>query len=84
MKNIGDEAQTFDATNQKAYAGSIAFEADSEASLYANEGSQSFLEGINPGNSITVRVVFDAPKGQKLTKVELHDSAFSGGVDAGL
>jgi hypothetical protein len=84
VKNIGDESQTFDASNQKAYSGSTAFEADGGASLFANEGSKSFLEGINPGNSITVRVVFDAPKGKKLTKIELHASAFSGGVDAGL
>jgi hypothetical protein len=34
--------------------------------------------------TITVRVVFDAPKGKKLDKVELHDSAFSGGVEAAL
>jgi hypothetical protein len=84
VKNIGDESQTFDASNQKAYSGSTAFEADGGASLFANEGSKSFLEGINPGNSITVRVVFDAPKGKKLTKIELHDSAFSGGVEAAL
>jgi hypothetical protein len=84
VKNIGNESQTFDASNQKAYAGSTAYEADGGASLYANEGSKSFLEGINPGNSITVRIVFDAPKGKKLTKVELHDSTFSGGVEAAL
>jgi hypothetical protein len=84
VKNIGNESQTFDASNQKAYAGSTAYEADGGASLFANEGSRSFLEGINPGNSITIRVVFDAPKGKKLTKIELHDSAFSGGVEAAL
>jgi hypothetical protein len=84
VKNIGGESQTFDASNQKAYAGPTAFEADGGASLFANEGSKSFLEGINPGNSITVRVVFDAPKGKKLTKIELHDSAFSGGAEAAL
>jgi hypothetical protein len=84
VKNIGDESQTFDASNQKAYSGPTAFVADGGASLFANEGSKSFLEGINPGNSITVRVVFDAPKGKKLTKIELHDSAFSGGAEAAL
>jgi hypothetical protein len=84
VKNIGTESQTFDAGNQKAFAGTTAFEADTEASLYANEHTSSFLEPINPGNSITVRVVFDAPKTQKLTRLELHDSAFSGGVDASI
>jgi hypothetical protein len=49
VKNIGDESQTFDASNQKAYAGSTAYEADGGASLFANENSKSFLEGINPG-----------------------------------
>jgi hypothetical protein len=84
VQNIGDQSQTFDAGNQKAYAGSTAYEADGGASLYANEGSRSFLEDINPGNSITVRVVFDTPMGKKLDKIELHDSALSGGVEAAL
>lgn len=51
VKNIGDESQTFDASNQKAYSGSTAFEADGGASLFANEGSQSFLEGSTQGTA---------------------------------
>jgi len=75
----------FDASNQVAYNGAGAkFDADSAASLSANENSQSFLQQINPGNQITVKVVSDVPKGTQLAKLELHDSAFSGGVDVTL
>ena len=37
-------------------------------------------EGINPGNSLPAKIVFDVPKNVKLTKIELHDSPLSGGV----
>ena len=54
---------------------------DGSASLTANSGTQSFLQGINPGNQITVKVVCDIPKTTTITRLQLHDSAFSGGVD---
>lgn len=81
VKNIGDEAQTFDSSPQKAYnASGQQYDADGTAAIYVNDNSQTFLENINPGNSVTGTIVFDIPKNQKLTKLELHDSMFSGGV----
>ncbi|MGH3428560.1 MAG: DUF4352 domain-containing protein [Candidatus Dormibacteraceae bacterium] len=85
VKNVGNEARTFDASNQDAFnnAGDK-YEADSEASSYANENAAAFLNGINPGNEITGIVVFDIPQGQKISKFQLHDSAFSNGVSVKL
>jgi hypothetical protein len=81
VANIGKEAQTFDGSNQKAYgADGAQFSADDTAGIYANDNDDAFLNDINPGNSVTGTVVFDIPKTAKLAKLELHDSAFSGGV----
>jgi hypothetical protein len=80
VKNIGNEARTFDAASQRAYgAGEVKYEADSEATI-ALDNANSFLVDINPGNSVTGQVAFDIPKDAKIVKLELHDSLFSGGV----
>ncbi|MCY1142525.1 DUF4352 domain-containing protein [Actinoplanes sp. Pm04-4] len=81
IKNIGDEAQTFDGTSQKAYdAKGTQYSDDLEAELAVNGDSSTFLQQINPGNQVTGKLVYDVPKGTKLTTIELHDSLFSGGV----
>lgn len=80
VKNIGDEARTFDAGSQKAHgAGEIKYEADGGATIWLDDAN-SFLVDINPGNSVTGQVAFDIPKDAKILKLELHDSMFSGGV----
>jgi hypothetical protein len=80
IENIGDEAQSMFADNQVAFdTKGRKFSADSEASIY-DDSSQVLYEEINPGNSVKGKVYFDIPKGAKLTSLELHDSAFSGGV----
>ncbi|MFJ2085616.1 DUF4352 domain-containing protein [Micromonospora chokoriensis] len=85
VKNIGKEAQMFDGSSQKAYAADgTEYSADSGAAIYANKNAETFLNDINPGNQVTGVVVFDIPKNVKLTKLELHDSPFSGGVDVTL
>lgn len=85
VKNIGNEARTFDSSNQRAFGvGDVKYSSDGVASLYANENNESFINEINPGNSIAANVVFDIPKDGKLLVVELHDSAFSGGVKVSL
>ncbi|MEU5903269.1 DUF4352 domain-containing protein [Micromonospora sp. NPDC047467] len=85
VKNIGKEAQMFDGSSQKAYAADgTEYSADSGAAIYANKNAETFLNDINPGNQVNGVVVFDIPKNVKLTKLELHDSPFSGGVDVTL
>ena len=88
VKNVGDKAQTFSASNQKAFIGDASYEADTMASMYvetgANGKSSSFLEKINPGNSVKGSIVFDVPKGKTLDRIEVHDSVFSSGVEVQL
>ncbi|MEU0546729.1 DUF4352 domain-containing protein [Micromonospora sp. NPDC005979] len=85
VKNIGKEAQMFDGSSQKAYAAAgTEYSADTGAAIYANKNAETFLNDVNPGNQVTGVVVFDIPKNVKLTKLELHDSPFSGGVDVTL
>jgi len=85
VKNIGNEAQTLDASNQNLFnAANQKYSADSEASYDANPSGSTFLQQINPGNSVTGVVVFDIPKDQTPVSAELHDSAFSGGVKVSL
>lgn len=81
VKNIGDQAQTFDSSNQYVFdSKNNKLSADSTASSYDNSSDQAFLNDINPGNSVTGNVVFDVPKGVTPVSAELHDSAFSGGI----
>ncbi|MFG1920658.1 DUF4352 domain-containing protein [Cryptosporangium sp. NPDC048952] len=82
VKNIGDEPQSLASSVQKAFnASGQEYTADDSASLYVNEDQQVLFNEINPGNQVKGTIVFDIPKGQKLVKLELHDSAFSGGVE---
>lgn len=82
VKNVGDEAQTFDAGSQKGITSAGAtVDADGTASMYANDDGNSFLEEINPGNSLKdIVVVYDIAEDQTLEAVELHDSFMSDGV----
>lgn len=85
VTNIGKEPQSFFADNQKGFdADGTEFSTDSEAGLYANKDADAVFTRINPGNSITGIIVFDIPKKAKLARLELHDSAFSGGVTVNL
>lgn len=84
VKNIGREARTLSDSNQKAYdAAGRQFSTD-EAGVYVPNNDAMFINNINPGNSATGVIVFDIPKDGKLTKIELHDSAFSGGIEVAL
>ena len=81
VKNIGSEAQTFDSSSQYLYdAANSKFSADGTASLYANPQGSTFLNQINPGNSVSGILVFDVPKDKTPVTAELHDSPFSGGL----
>jgi hypothetical protein len=40
----------------------------------------TFLEDINPGNTVKGKLVFDVPQGTKLASVVLHESMYTAGV----
>jgi hypothetical protein len=80
VSNIGDEARTFYAGNQYAYnAAGQRYDADTLAGIYLPSDAGA-SDDINPGNSAGGVVVFDIPKTATIAQLELHDSAFSGGV----
>lgn len=80
ITNTGNEAQSFFGDNATLFnADKQQFSADTSAAIYL-EDSSSLYEEINPGNTLNSRVVFDVPAGTVPTAIELHDSAFSGGV----
>jgi hypothetical protein len=84
ISNTGNEAQSFFGDNAKLFnAEGQEFSADSEAAIYL-EDSSSLYEEINPGNTLNSKVIFDVPSGTVPTAIELHDSAFSGGVTVDL
>jgi hypothetical protein len=75
IKNIGNEAQSYFAQNQKLIVGSKKFDA---ASILGINGDG---ESLNPGLGIDNTVVsFDVPPGTTPEAIELHDSMFSGGT----
>jgi hypothetical protein len=81
VKNIGTEEQMFDGSSQKAFdLAGTEYSNNAAAELYANEGTATFLENVNPGNHVRGKLVFDVPATVVLTELELHDSPFSGGV----
>lgn len=84
VRNIGDQSQLFEGSDQKLFdAQNREFSADTEAAFSLPE-SQSFINDINPGNTVKGIVVFDVPKDITPAKIELHDSFLSGGVTVNL
>jgi hypothetical protein len=80
VENVGNEAQTMFASNQYLFdTKGRKFSADATANLY-DESAKLMFEEINPGNSLKGFVYFDVPKGTAVSKLELHDSMFSGGI----
>ena len=85
VTNIGDEPQTMFDSNQYLFdSKGRKFSPSSDAWTADEEGSKLFLEEINPGNSVKGNLYYDVAKGTKPAHVELHDSAFSSGVEVAL
>ncbi|WP_025783329.1 DUF4352 domain-containing protein [Sporosarcina sp. D27] len=59
VKNIGNESITTDTSFFQIKAGEKTYDADSTASIYANEATDFFLQQVNPDLSATGVVVFD-------------------------
>jgi hypothetical protein len=84
VANIGTEPQLLmDSAQTVLDAKGRKFSPDSTAGLYIKDNDVLFTE-INPGNTVKGILVFDMPKDAKPASIELHDSAFSGGVSVKL
>lgn len=80
VENTGDEAALMSGSSQYLYIGDKEYEADTDAIFADKRAEAFFLEDINPGLSVEGIVVWDVPPGSSPDRLELHDSAFSGGV----
>ena len=81
VTNNGNDAQYFSGSDQLLYsADGKEFESDTSAAIYA-DSSSTWLDEINPGNTLKGLIIFDVPEGVKLSHLELHDSMFSTGVE---
>ncbi|WP_230976527.1 DUF4352 domain-containing protein [Georgenia wutianyii] len=84
VANIGDEAQMLSGSNQTLVDDQgRQHSANSSAAIYLDD-ADTFLNDINPGNSVEGVVVFDVPADAVPAAIELHDSVFSGGVTVSL
>ncbi|WP_280270963.1 DUF4352 domain-containing protein [Nocardia wallacei] len=78
VANTGDQPQTYFGENQKLV--------DDHGNLYSNDTvaelnvNKNIVTEINPGNRVSVVLVFDVPAGTVPAAVEFHDSAWSGGT----
>lgn len=80
VKNIGTKPQTMFDSNQKVTDNQgRTFDPDTGAAIYMSD-NKIWMKDVNPGNSVTGTLVYDMPADAKPTKIELHDSMFSGGV----
>lgn len=73
VTNVGDDARSFSATNQKLIINGNEYEATS----IMDDG---WMEDINPGLGIEASAAFDIPPGAVPSAIECHDSMFSGGA----
>jgi len=84
VTNIGNQSQTLDDSSQYLYdAAGRKYSASSAADIDlsgANGQGSTWLDDINPGNTVVGKIAFDMPAGVKAVKIELHDSMFSNGV----
>jgi hypothetical protein len=81
VKNIATSAEIFNDSSQKGYdAVGTEYSVDSTAGVYANKEYSTFLEQINPGNTVRGKLAFDVPADAKLAAVVLHESMFTEGV----
>lgn len=85
VKNTSDQPQSFSPTGQKLFdAENRSFEPDTTAQIALGGSDIPVWDNINPGNAVTVKLVYDMPAGATPASIELHDSMFSGGVSVNL
>ncbi|WLP91688.1 DUF4352 domain-containing protein [Gordonia sp. NB41Y] len=85
VKNISDKAYSFSPTDQKLFdAQGRSFEPSTSAQIALGDSDIPVWDNINPGNTVTAKVVYDMPADAQPASIELHDSLFSGGAKVAL
>jgi hypothetical protein len=81
VTNVGSEDRRFADGVQIAYGpNGERYAADTGAGVVANGNGDGVWAVINPGVSQAVKVVYDVPAAATITKLVLHDSAWSLGA----
>jgi Domain of unknown function (DUF4352)/Protein of unknown function (DUF2510) len=81
VRNVGDKAQNFFASNQRLQIGDKQFSANDTAAMWIG----SMTVEVNPGNTIQAVVSFDVAPGTSNGGVlTVHESIFSGGAKISL
>lgn len=84
VTNVGDSSEMFMGSDQKLFdKDGKEYSADDEAAIYLDD-SNSFLEDINPGNTVTGTIVFDVPKTVTPKYIEFSGALFSSSVKVSL
>lgn len=84
VSNISDQPKSLSPSDQKLVdEQGRTFGPDTSAALNL-ESDVPIWDQINPGNTVTMPVVFDMPVDAVPTAIELHDSMFSNGVTVSL
>lgn len=85
VKNIGNKSQGFSPSDQKLIDNEEReHESDATAAIALGGSDIPIWDEINPGNKVTVKLVFDIPKDAVPEAIELHDSMFSNGAKVSL
>jgi Domain of unknown function (DUF4352) len=81
VTNIGTEPRNFgDGLQRATGASGEHYAADTGAGVVANGNGQAVWDVINPGITVTAKIVYDIPAGATITSLELHDGALSRGA----
>ncbi|RVW06282.1 DUF4352 domain-containing protein [Rhodococcus spongiicola] len=84
VQNTSDKPKGLSPDNQEMYdTQGRKFTADTMAGI-ALDSEVSIWDEINPGNKVTMKVVYDMPADAVPAEMELHDSMFSGGTRVAL
>ncbi|HEX2804646.1 MAG TPA: DUF4352 domain-containing protein [Kineosporiaceae bacterium] len=84
-RNFGNQAQMFDLSSQTFLdAAGRQYPSSGAAAMFLGAEAKGFLQQIDPGNAVTGVVVFDVPRGTKLTTLKLHNAPHSRGVNVPL
>ncbi|MEU6565275.1 DUF4352 domain-containing protein [Nocardia nova] len=84
VHNTSDVPRGFSPGNQDLYdAQNRKFGNDAAAAINLKADTSLYAD-INPGNTITAKVVFDLPADTQPDRIVLHDSMFSGGATVSL
>jgi hypothetical protein len=81
ITNVGKEPAIYADSIQKAFSpNGSRYTADTPAGYYANPDPMIFMNEINPGNHISVQIVYDIPSGASIDKLELHENPYTRGA----